>query len=130
MSSQVRIAEKKSNRRFWPLMGFVLIVALTVIAYIVAPDVITWMRSTFRQFRPEGMTSDQLRLVFTAIVFVVLALIAALIIAIAAPKKPINVDEGKLMKERSEMVKAKRAAKKRQRRVNRAYREHVEGKNK
>lgn len=114
----------------WPVMGFVLVVTLTIIAYGVAPDVIIWLRSNFRGFSTQGMTPQQLRLAFTAIVAVLLTLITALIIAVAAPKKAINVRLGELQKERVEMVKEKHERKKRQRRINRQYREHVEGKNK
>ncbi len=130
MSSQVAIASKKNNRRMWPVMGFLLIVALTLLAYTIAPNVIDWIKANFRQFRTAGMTDEQLRLAFTAIVFVLFTLVVALIIAVSAPKKAINVNMDELSKERVDMLKGKRARKKRQRRINREYREHVEGKNK
>ena len=53
-----------------------------------------------------------------------------MIIAVAAPKKPINVKMSDLAKERDQLVDAKAKRKKQQRRINREYREHVEGKNK
>lgn len=130
MSSQVTMAEKRNKRRMWPVMGFLLIVAFTLIAYIVAPDVIVWLRQTFRQFRTAGISDQQLRLYFTAIVAALLSLIAGLIIAVSAPKKAINVKTNDLLKERVSMVADQKRRKKQQRRINREYREFVERNNK
>jgi type VI protein secretion system component VasK len=130
MSSQVTVSERKGKRRMWPVMGFVLIVAVTIIAYGVAPQVVDWVRATFRGFSTQGMTQEQVRVAFTAIVAVLMTLVTALVISIAAPKKAINVRLGELQKERVDLVKDKRERKRRQRRINRMYREHVEGKNK
>ncbi len=130
MSSQVRIADKKNNRRMWPVMGFLLIVALTAIAYVIAPDVINFIKSNFRAFQTSSMNPTTLRWVFTGIVALILSLLVAIIIAVAAPKKPINVKMSDLERERTEMLTAKAKRKKQQRRINREYREHVEGKKK
>lgn len=130
MSSQVKIQEKKRGRRSWPVMGFLLIVAFTVIAYLIAPGVIDWLRDNLRGFRTTGMNQTTLRWVFTAIIALILSLFAGMIIAVAAPKKPINVKMSDLAKERDQLVDAKAKRKKQQRRINREYREHVEGKNK
>ncbi|MBK8032589.1 MAG: hypothetical protein IPK17_24535 [Chloroflexi bacterium] len=68
MSSQVKIQDKKRGRRSWPVMGFLLIVAFTVIAYLIAPGVIDWLRDNLRGFRTTGMNQTTLRWVFTAII--------------------------------------------------------------
>ena len=127
--TQIKIAESDTNgRRRWAAFGFLLIVALTVIAWFVAPDVIKWVKSTFRQFNASGLTPIQLQLAFTAIVFVLLALLTGLIVTLFAPKKALNVKDKDLVKERETGEKYRRAQRKRQRRINRELREFNEKK--
>ena len=124
--SQIKIAENRGSRRSWAAAGFLLIIALSVIAYAVAPDVIRWVRRTFPAFAPAGMTNQQLQIAFAVIVFFMLALVVALIFAIAAPKKTLDIDETKMMKERNVRLREQRAIKQRQRRVNRQFRDNFE----
>lgn len=126
MTSQVKQVVEHKSRRRWAAYGFLLIVSLTVIAWFAAPGVISWMKVTFKQFRPVGLTQFQLQLAFAGIVFVVLALIAALVVTLGSPKKPLNVREKDLIKERTDNVTYRRQQRKRQRTLNREMREFVE----
>ena len=126
--SQIRVADNRRSRKGWAAGGFLLIIALSVIAYAVAPDVIRWVRRTFPAFAPAGMTNQQLQIAFAVIVFFLLTLIVALIIAVAAPRKTLDIDETKLVKERDVRLREQRAIKQRQRRVNRQFRDSYEKK--
>lgn len=116
--SQVRIAEKKRFRGFWPLAGLVMIVALGIISYFLAPSVIDFTRRTLPGFTTAGMAPEQLRLIFTVLIFVVLASFSGLLIAIAAPKRSMHVKEKDLVKERKQMAEYKKYERMRQRRLN------------
>ena len=127
MTSQVTIAEKKRNRGRWAAYGFLLIVALLIISWFAAPSVISAVRTlTHGQFVTVGLTPQQLQIAFTLIIFFILALVSALIVTIAAPKKAINVKDKDLSNERLDNVKHHKQQKKRQRTLNREMREYVE----
>ncbi len=126
--SQIKVVVEGNSRRRWAAIGFLLIVSLTVIAWFVSPDVIKWVKSTFRQFNTSSITPLQLQLAFTAIVFVLLALVAGLIVTLFAPKKALNVKDKDLVKERETGEKYRQAQRKRQRRINREMREFNEKK--
>ncbi len=126
--SQIKFAVEENSRRRWAAIGFLLIVSLTVIAWFVSPDVIKWVKSTFRQFQTGSLTPIQLQLAFTAIVFVLLALLAGLIVTLFAPKKALDVKDKDLVKERDAGDKYRHAQRKRQRRINRELREFNEKK--
>jgi multisubunit Na+/H+ antiporter MnhG subunit len=116
--SQVRIAEKKRFRGLWPLAGLIMIIALGIISYFLAPAVIDFTRRTLRGFTTAGMAPEQLRLIFTVLIFVVLASFSGLVIAIAAPKRSMQVKEKDLIKERQKMAEQKKYERVRQRRLN------------
>ena len=125
---QYKVVIEQRSRRRWAAYGFLLIAALMTISWFLAPTVISTTKSlTKGRFPPAGtLTTVQTQIIFTLIVFVVLALIAALIVTLAAPKKAVNVSEKDLIKERDENEKYKRMARKRQRTLNREMREFVE----
>ncbi len=128
MTSQVKIADERPGRGRWAAFGFLLIASLSVIAWFLAPSVITWLKQKFPGFVQATHTLQplQLQVAFTVAVFVILALVAALIVTIAAPKKPINVKDKDLVKERADMEAYNRKARKRQRRLNREMRDYVQ----
>ena len=133
MSSQVTVVVHKRSRKRWAAYGFLLIVALLVIAWFLADPAVTLVKSLshgqFRPGAPGGLTKAQVQVVFTLIIFFILGSIAALIVTVAAPKRAINVKEKDLVKERLDGVKYHKKAKKRQRQLNREMREFVEKKN-
>lgn len=126
MTSQVKIVEKKPGRWLWPAMGFVLVVALTILAYFLAPTVIEWVDRMFPRFTVAGMSKTTLRLAFTGIVGVILLLIAVMMVTIAGRRKrPLDVTNKSLEQERNQMIADKKMMKRRQRRMNREMREYV-----
>ncbi len=130
MSSQVTVVVHKRSRKRWAAYGFLLIVALLVIAWFLADPAVktvkTLSHGAFRPGAPGGLTVIQVQVVFTLIIFFILGSIAALIVTVAAPKSKINVKDKDLVKERLDGVKEHKKAKKRQRQLNREMREFVE----
>jgi len=131
MTSQIKIVQVKRSRRRWAAYGFLLIVALLIISWFSAQPVIDLLKSVFKQFGPalRTITPIQQQIAFTLIIFVILAIFAALLVTLGAPKRPLNVKEKDLIKERNDAVKYHKMDRKRQRRLNREMREYVEKKN-
>jgi hypothetical protein len=116
---EIKRAEKRGTRPFWPVLGFLMLVALGVLAYTFAPDAIRLARQIFPAFRgPSPIPPEQMRLAFAAIVFLVGLTIGAGVIALFAPKSKMQVRDKDLAKERDQMLKARAAAKRRQRKLN------------
>ena len=114
----------KGFRRFWPVIGFFLMIALAAIAWLVAPSVIQTAERTFPNFRNTGLPREHLLLGFAALTFFVMVAIVALALAIFAPKRRIeSIKDGDLVKARAAMLKQKEFEKRRQRRVNQQMRE-------
>jgi hypothetical protein len=111
-------------RRFWPVIGFFLIIALGAIAWTIAPKVIELAESTFPNFRNNGLPEQYLLIGFAALTFFIMVAIVALVLAIFAPKRKIeSIKDGDLVKARAAMIKQKEFEKRRQRRVNQQMRE-------
>ena len=125
---QYKVAIEHRSRRRWAAFGFLLIVALLTISWFVAPTVISVTKSTFKQLGQALATIPPLhqQLVYTVIIFLILALVSALIVTLAVPKKTLDVSEKELLKERDATEEYKRMARKRQRTLNRQMREHAE----
>ncbi len=117
-----RSDSKKGIRRFWPVFGFLMLVALGIIAYFLAPSAIDIAKVIIPRFHGTELPKVQMQWVFTGIVFVILGCIAAAIVAIAAPKSQMRVKEGDLMKEREAALKERQDQKKRQQKINRQMR--------
>lgn len=115
--SQVTIAKKKQNRGLYPLIGLVLIIAMGVIAYFLAPSVIDFLKTRSAAFG-RGIPADRLLLFVTIGLTLIFSTIASLIVAVARPKKLIDVKESDLMKERIEAKRMKEYEFKRQREIN------------
>ncbi len=127
-STQVRMAEKKGPQWAFGVVGFLLVVSLTVIAYVSAPAVISWLKSNANGFTTVGLPDSQVQLMFTGIVFLVLLAVVGVIVFAFAPKQTNTSSMDRMVKEREEMLREKRASKKRQRTVNRTMRESVKDK--
>ena len=132
MGSQIVIVHEQRSRRKWAAMGFLLLVALGVISWIVSPDIIKWIKSGSRTLRIAllEVPAAQEQIIMTIILTLLLALVAGLIVTIFAPRKSINVKEKDLVKERLDGVKYHEKAKKNQRKLNREMRNYVESQNK
>ncbi|MBK8026357.1 MAG: hypothetical protein IPK19_34455 [Chloroflexi bacterium] len=131
MTSQVKIASKKRTRWAWPVVGFVMILALSVIAYFLAPSVQGTIDDLFPQFRREGMSNQTYQLIVAGFTFVILLLSATLLVSLGGRRKrPLDVTNRSLEKERAQMIADKKALKRRQRRLNQELRDHVRNKDK
>ena len=128
--SQIKLAETRRRRGLWPVMGLLLAIALGIISYFLAPTVIQLTRQLLPQFRTGGIPGDQLRLIFTALTFVVLLLVTALLVAIFMPKKPMLVKESDLKKEREQMLAERKADIARQRKINLQTQKYLKEKSK
>lgn len=122
--SQVKMAERRNRRGLWPLLGLFLAVAAGAIAFLLAPLLIEFLQTQNRRFG-VGMEPERLRLYVTIGITFVFLSIAALIVALAAPKKAINVKETDLIKERARAQMRHKYEVKRQRKINREMREDV-----
>lgn len=116
--TQVRQAERKIKRSWWPLIGFLLIASLAIIAYAAAPSVIDFTKSALPRLSLRGIAPETQRLIFAAITFLILVLIAGLVVAVFAPRKRTLIKETDVMKLREEMLKQREKDKKKQREVN------------
>lgn len=129
-STQIRMAEQKRSRWAYGAVGFLLVVALTVIAYLSAPAVLQFLRRSVRGFSTAGLPDSQVELMFTGVVFLVLLAIVGVVVFAAAPKEKDTTSMSDMVKEREQMVRAKQNMKKRQRRINRQMREDLKGRQK
>lgn len=129
--SQVRLQEKKFNRALWPVIGFILAVALGAIAWMLQPTVITFLRRTSPRVREavRDLPDWQVEVLVAFIIFILLAVLAALIVAVLSPKKKAIVKDIDLVKERKAILLEHKRDKVRQRYVNQQYRESVEKRN-
>lgn len=125
---QYKVVIEQKSRKRWAAYGFLLLFALLVISWLVSPSLIQWMRASNRAFRTGlgTMPPQQLQIIFTLFLTLLLALVAAIIVTLAAPKRVLNVNEKDLVKEREEAQKYRQMQKKRQRKLNREMREYRE----
>lgn len=132
MGSQIVVVTEQKSRKRWAAMGFLLLFALGVISWFIAPEVVKWIKGGSKTLRIAlvEVPAQQEQLIMTIILTLLFALIAGLIVTIFAPKKSINVKDKDLIKERLDGVKYHEKAKKRQRTLNREMRNYVESQNK
>ncbi|HUN09852.1 MAG TPA: hypothetical protein PLQ56_24830 [Aggregatilineales bacterium] len=119
--TKIQAAEKK-RRAFWPVLGFLMLVALVGISYFAGPEIVKWLDSSnvIRGFPPPAseVPRSQINLIVSATTFVVLAMFASLIVAATLPKKKSEINEKMLAKERAERVREQKARKVRQKMLN------------
>jgi Mn2+/Fe2+ NRAMP family transporter len=105
----------EKNRAFWPVIGFVLAVALFAIAFVLAPEVNKFLKGRLPNY-PRA--TQQLNLIMAVILWLIMGSIVSLSVAIAMPKKKSAVSEKDVDKARKAMVAEKVARKKRQQELN------------
>lgn len=112
--------QKSRTQAFWPVLGVLLMLSAGAIAFFLGPAVVDWLAKnrTITGFPPKDIPSTTIDWIFRGIFFFILGLLASLIVAAAAPKKKIAVNEVKLAKERQLMVNDKKARKMRQQLMN------------
>lgn len=104
-----------SNKALWPVIGFILAVALGIIAYILSPEII----KALPELRIGGLSGNDLRLAVAGVIFLLLGAVTVLIIAAAVPRdrNPMDkITEKDLQEQR--MMRNKRHLAKRQRERN------------
>jgi hypothetical protein len=127
--SQIKVVEQKRGRRAYAAVGFVLIVAIGVIVYLVSEPLARWADQTIlRGYRIPRSDMPTVQLLIGLVLFFLLSSIVALIVAALAPKKALNVKETDLVKEREDMIKRRKSERIRQRQINRQFRDFKEGK--
>lgn len=109
---------KRKGQSYWPVFGLVLALALGVISWVVSPSAFNWLGTWLKGFPPAGVPRPTLELLITVILFVVLSLFAALLVALAMPKKKSAVNEKQLAEERERMIEEKRMRRMRQKQMN------------
>jgi hypothetical protein len=116
--------KKARGQSYWPVIGFILILACAAIAYVVGPAVVQWLDdgNVIRGFPPprSQVPRESINWILRGILFVVLTLLGSLAVAAAVPKKKIAVNEKALTKERAAMVNEKKARKMRQQMMNKS----------
>lgn len=111
------MAENKgggSNRAFWPVVGFLLALALGAISYVLSPVVI---EKVVPQLNNGQMPYDQLVVAVAGVIFLILGAIVVLIIAAAVPKNrnPMDkINEKELIEQRALRNRRRVAKKKRE----------------
>ncbi len=126
MTSQVKIVGQKRATWMYPVVGFILIVAVTGIAWVAAPYVESFIKDLFPNFRRAGMSAETFRWALTASVAGILLLVAMMLVAIGSRRRrPLDVRNSTLVKERDEMILDRKRTKRRQRQMNQKMRDHV-----
>jgi hypothetical protein len=122
--SQVVIAEEKRGRRAFPAVGFILIVAMGVIVFVVTPPLTEYLdRTVLSGYRIPRSDLPTVQLGVGLILFFLFSTVIALVVSALAPKRGTNVKETDLVKERDAMQKQRKAERMRQRKINREFRE-------
>lgn len=100
--SQVTHKEKRTNKSFWPVIGFVFAIVFGVLGFFMAPSTVTLVENVYPDFNRNMLpvTEMQLYIGFGVIVALLLMVLSAMIIAIAEPKRAMHVKETDIAKER------------------------------
>jgi uncharacterized membrane protein YhaH (DUF805 family) len=109
---------KARGQAFYPVAGFLLILAGSVIAFLTTPFAYQFMDQNIRGFPPPGVPVSQLQVIIGVMIFFIVVLLVALIVAAAMPRKKSDVNEKMMGKEREQMVKDKKIRKLRQQQIN------------
>jgi len=116
--------EKKEKQRLrrrglWPLMGALMAVSLGFIAYSIGPSIANFAKKQFPDLANSGLSSNQLNLVASGVVFLVFFGLAAVIVALAIPRdsKAKQSTYKVLAKERQAKIKAQDRRKRRRQEV-------------
>lgn len=124
-SSQVKVKSVNKTQLWMPAMGFLLAFTLGLVAYIVSPGLILALRDALPQLRRAPLTDETMQLLFAVIIFFVMLSFTALLVAITAKRRPLNVTLETMDKERKETISRKKSEKRRQRRINQITRDEL-----
>ena len=123
MGSNYRVAEKKKNRGMWPFYGLLMALSMGGIAYVLGPRLYEYVSRRSPNFSIGTLSEQEVILLFSAAIFLVLMSVAGLVVAIFAPKRQSEVKDRDLARERQQRDAERRARKKRNRELDRKMRE-------
>ncbi|MCC6612537.1 MAG: hypothetical protein IT320_03605 [Anaerolineae bacterium] len=106
--SQARIAQKRTRRALWPVMGLILAIALGAIAWLAKDPVMAALPANVRT-QLGRLPGVQGEVAVAAFLFLIMLGIVAIVVALAAPRKRINVKDQDMLKERDNMLRDKAA---------------------
>lgn len=111
---------QSKTKAFWPLIGFILLVSLLVIAWALGPTGYDFLsRNRIVNFGITNVARSTWELIISGVLFVVLLMFASLLVAAARPRQKTEVREKDIAKEREKMVRQIKARKELQRQINR-----------
>lgn len=126
--SQVVVSQQKRGRRAFPAVGFILILAMGAIVWVVTPPLTEFLdRTLLTNYRIPRSDLPTVQIGIGLILFFLLSTLTALIVSALAPKRAVSVKETDLIKEREEMQRKRKAERLRQRQINRQFREQRSG---
>lgn len=109
---------KPKKRGMWPVIGFVLALALGAISWVLAPHVYRFLRARLPQLNTGTLTEEQVTIIVGVFVFVILVVLASLVVAAFAPRKSRHdTRDAALRKEKEAMLRQEKERKVRRRMV-------------
>lgn len=118
-----RVPEKRKRRGMWPVYGLLMALALGAISYVLGPMLVTYARRQSASFSIGNLTQQQVELLFSGIVFLVLLGVVTLLLAIAVPKNKNNITDKDMVKRKEQMAAEEKMRKKRALEIDRKLRE-------
>ncbi|MGQ9886974.1 MAG: hypothetical protein ACUVSX_00655 [Aggregatilineales bacterium] len=116
---------KKKKKGMWPVIGFVMALALGAISWVLAPHVYRIIRERLPQFSTGSLTEDQMTAIVGVFVFVVLVALASAIVAAFAPRKQQrDTRDAALRKEKEAMLQAEKKRRESRRKAEAQIRQH------
>lgn len=109
-------------RKYWPVIGFLMIVAVAILSWFLAPAAIDAARDIVPRFTGRELSPTAMRIAFTVLLTVILGSLSAMLLALASPKRKDVVREGDMLREREQLLNRKAVQRERQRKVNRELR--------
>lgn len=109
-------------RKYWPVIGFLMLVAIAIMSWFLAPQAIELAKDIVPRFTGRELPALTMQILFTVLLTGILGSLSALLLALALPKPKDQVREGDLLKEREAMNKHKALERERLRRINREMR--------
>jgi uncharacterized BrkB/YihY/UPF0761 family membrane protein len=107
--------DRKKGTALLPAAGFILIVALGIVAWFIAPSVQDLLVRRLQV--GDAVRAPEFKYVVFGVLFITMVMSVGLIYAIAVPRRRDDVKDGDIAKERKEMTKAIEERKARRRKV-------------
>ncbi len=109
--------KKTKMQAFGPAIGLLLVAAVGILAWFLAPEIDKILIRTLPNFKE--IPKQNLQIFTTVVMTVVFVLLVSLIVAAAAPKRKSAVNEKEMVKDRLELIKEKELTKRRRKQMSR-----------